>query len=213
LKTLFSFFGIALAAWAGIFLVSIKVEERKEPLEQPVFYQESKVFVPIKNFYTNQTEKPFGVFVSDRFRGFHTGADIEVKREDLTRNVPVYAIAEGLVVEARFASGYGGVVAIAHQIGQDKLFGVYGHLRLSSLNVRDGQKVKAGQLIGYLGRGFSPETDGVRKHLHFGLYKGKKVNILGYVENKEDLKNWINPTEFLRRLNANPLVIDSLLEL
>ncbi|MBI2052488.1 MAG: peptidoglycan DD-metalloendopeptidase family protein, partial [Candidatus Sungbacteria bacterium] len=87
--------------------------------------------------------------------------------------------------------------------GDLELTGIYGHLRLWDVNVKAGQKIGAGEIIGYLGADYSSETDGERKHLHFGLSRQDEVDIRGYVEGLNELKrNWINPSEFLRQINA-----------
>ncbi len=161
------------------------------------FYQ------PIKNFYQNQTVNTYGTYVSTgRFVGFHTGVDIEVESADLEKDVPVYAFYDGTVELAEFASGYGGVVAIWHQIGPQKYLAIYGHLRLKDVKVRAGQKVYSGDLIGYLGADRSAETDGERKHLHFDLHKGAVVDIRGYVNTQAELSAWANPDIVLKDLNA-----------
>ncbi|HSX25289.1 MAG TPA: hypothetical protein VLG69_04955, partial [Candidatus Andersenbacteria bacterium] len=73
-----------------------------------------------------------------------------------------------------------------------KIIGIYGHINPSSLP-KVGQKVTAGQQIGVLGKGFTSETDGERKHLHLGLVKGTTFTLLGYVPNKSQLSGWIDP--------------------
>lgn len=160
------------------------------------FYQ------PIKNFYRNQTVNMFGTLVSGRFYGFHTGVDVEIDPSDLDKDVPVRAIYNGAVEEVQNVTGYGGVVAIRHEIGPKQYVAVYGHLRLKDIKVRSNQKVYSGDLIGYLGAAYSEETDGERKHLHFGLHKGLVSDIRGYVDTKNELESWVDPTEFLRELDA-----------
>ncbi|MBI2454231.1 MAG: M23 family metallopeptidase [Parcubacteria group bacterium] len=166
-----------------------------------------EVYLPVKNFYDNQTVNPFGIYRNGRFLGYHSGVDIEVDPEDLARKVPVYSIFEGEVKAVKTANGYGGVVAVEHPFGEVKLMGIYGHVRLWDANVKVGQKISSGYLIGYLGADNSNETDGERKHLHFGLSKKTdEVDIKGYVEGLRELKeNWINPSEFLKSVGAKPM--------
>lgn len=168
------------------------------------FKPESRqVYLPIKNFYKNQAINPFGVYRNGRFVGYHSGADIEIEPEDLDKDVPVYAIYDGEVVEAGEAGGYGGVVAIKHNFeGNKDLTGVYGHLRLRDIKVSRGQKITGGSLIGYLGAAYSSETAGERKHLHFGLYKNSNMDIRGYVDNLTELSNWLSPRAFMEQVNA-----------
>ena len=157
---------------------------------------------PVKDFKQRVTKKFFGTYVTpnnspvqpEKFTGYHAGADAEYG--DAAGDVPVYAITDGTVLVARWASGYGGVIAIQHIINNQKVIGIYGHVNPSSLP-KVSVKVIAGQQIGILGKGGSNETDGERKHLHFGLVKGTTVNLLGYVKNTSQLSAWIDPLTVL----------------
>ncbi|HLZ10373.1 MAG TPA: M23 family metallopeptidase, partial [Chloroflexota bacterium] len=59
---------------------------------------------------------------------------------------PVHAPADGVVVKAEWANGYGNVVYIAHGNGYSTR---YGHL--SAFAVKPAQHVKRGDIIGYVG--------------------------------------------------------------
>jgi murein DD-endopeptidase MepM/ murein hydrolase activator NlpD len=154
----------------------------------------SAVILPIVNYVTNRTVKRFGQYVHDRFTGYHTGDDVEVA--DKTKPVPVYAIADGKVRLVKWASGYGGVMVVAFQLGGKQINAIYGHLKLSSITLKVGDKVVKGQTLATLGDDRSHETDGERKHLHFGLYEGAALKITGYVATKADLNAWIDPQTF-----------------
>jgi len=162
----------------------------------------SRLMEPIAEFEKRITKKPFGIFITpenspvqpERFSGYHTAVDVEY--EDVLDDVPVLAIAEGEVVMARSADGYGGVTVIQHGIRGEAVQSVYGHLDPASL-LRVGQNVRAGAQIGVLGEGGTSETGGERKHLHFGILKGSTVDIRGYVANKSELGGWYTPLEFL----------------
>lgn len=152
---------------------------------------------PINQFKQRVTKKFFGTFVTpgnspvspERFTGFHTGVDVEYA--DVTDNVPVFAIADGMVVTSEYALGYGGVIVIKHEASGRTLFAIYGHLRPESL-VKTGRAVTRGEKIGVLGTGYSRETDGERRHLHFGVANSN--TILGYVSSKAALlATWIDP--------------------
>lgn len=150
---------------------------------------------PTADFKARITKKMFGTYVTpenspvqpERFTGYHTGDDVEYG--DSTQDVPVYAIADGVVQEANTVSGYGGLLVIKQS---DGLYSLYGHMRVSSLT-KVGKNVKKGDKVGVLGTAFSTETDGERRHLHFAIYKGDPVDIKGYVQNKGDLSSWIDP--------------------
>lgn len=159
---------------------------------------------PIPDFTKRITIKPFGIHVApwqspiqpERFEGYHTGVDAEILPAEKDKNFFVKAVADGTVVAVRSASGYGGLVVIEHAIERKKIYGIYGHLRFSSILIKQRDTVKAGDIIGVLGDDKSKETDGERKHLHFGLYQGNLPDIRGYVQIKEELSNWINPLKF-----------------
>lgn len=163
--------------------------------------EENKLVEPIEDFYNRITKKEFGQYITkqnspvqpERFSGYHTGVDIEYV--DTEYDVPVVSIADGTVVLSRWVSGYGGVTIIKHEIKGIFYYVIYGHLDPDSiLNVN--KKIKQGERIGILGEDKSNETDGERKHLHFAIYKGNKINLLGYVQNQGELKNWIDPIDF-----------------
>lgn len=82
-------------------------------------------------------KNPFGGMSSE----FHSGMDFKGTIGD-----PIKATADGEVVLADWYGGYGRAVMIKHDYGYESL---YGHL--SGLNVMHGQKVKAGDVIGFLG--------------------------------------------------------------
>lgn len=92
----------------------------------------------------------------DPFNGegaFHTGIDI-----DAPYGTPVRAAAEGEVIGASIAGGYGREVVLDH--GHD-LHTIYGHL--SAMAVVPGQHVTRGEVIGYVGQ--SGRATG--PHLHY----------------------------------------------
>jgi len=46
------------------------------------------------------------------------------------------------------------------------------------------------------------ETDEERKHLHFGIHEGESVNLLGYVQNTNELSGWLDPCAYVCGKNA-----------
>jgi hypothetical protein len=147
------------------------------------------------------TKKPFGIYVSpqnspvqpERFQGYHTGADFEIFPDELNADVPVSAICTGTIALKEYASGYGGALVQNCMLDTQPITVIYGHLKLASISKSAGQTLDVGETIGILGKAFSSETDGERKHLHLGIHKGSSVNIRGYVASKSDLSNWIDP--------------------
>jgi murein DD-endopeptidase MepM/ murein hydrolase activator NlpD len=93
----------------------------------------------------------------------HQGVDYRARS-----GTPVYAVANGQVVSARYNGGYGNEVRIKHSSGMITL---YAHLLAYS--VRSGQTVKRGQIIGRVGS--TGRSTGA--HLHFGLMNnGRYIN-------------------------------------
>ena len=92
----------------------------------------------------------------DPFNGegaFHSGVDISCRYGE-----PVLATADGIVSYADFYNGYGRMIEIDHGGGVATR---YGHL--SGFAVTDGQTVRKGQVIGYVG--LSGRSTG--PHLHY----------------------------------------------
>lgn len=154
--------------------------------------------LPTGQFKERITKKPFGIYITppdspvqpERFTGYHTGVDVEY--QDVTADVPVYAIADGTVTAARTVSGYGGVIVIEFSLEGKKHTALYGHIRPSSLP-KIGQAVSKGEQIGVLGTGYSAETDGERRHLHFAVLSDNRLDYKGYVQEKLELSGWLDP--------------------
>jgi murein DD-endopeptidase MepM/ murein hydrolase activator NlpD len=99
---------------------------------------------------------------------FHYGIDIAG-----THGTPVYATANGQVSFAGYRGGFGNLVIISHGYG----FQTY-YAHLSGFAVSNGQWVKRGQVIGYMGR--SGRATGT--HLHYEVHvNGVAVNPYRYL--------------------------------
>lgn len=125
---------------------------------------------PVRNENLKQMASGFG-YRSDPFtkvRKFHEGMDFSAKI-----GTPIYATGDGVVDKAdNTASGYGNHIVIRHGFGYETL---YGHL--SKYNVRAGQRVKRGDVIGYVGSTGRSEAP----HLHYEVHKnGEVVNPLNF---------------------------------
>lgn len=155
---------------------------------------------PVAEFASRITKKPFGIFITpdtspiqpERFTGYHTGVDVEYG--DVAAEVSIQAVMPGIVHLSQTISGYGGIVAIEHQIEQSDVMTIYGHLNPSNL-APAGKKVTAGETIGILGAGGTLETDYERKHLHFAVLTSAKLDLRGYVPTQDELRHWRNPQE------------------
>jgi len=104
-----------------------------------------------------------------RYRPHH-GTDFGARR-----GTPLLAVNDGRVIFAGWMGGYGKVVKIKHNGGYTSL---YAHQ--SRIRVKRGQRVKKGQIIGYVGN--TGRSTG--PHLHFGLMKNGR---------------WIDPMRVLRK--------------
>lgn len=125
---------------------------------------------PVRNENLKQMASGFG-YRSDPFtkvRKFHAGMDFSSKT-----GTQVFATGDGVVERAdNTASGYGNHIVIRHGYGYETL---YGHL--SKYNVRAGQSVKRGDVIGYVGSTGRSEAP----HLHYEVHKnGEVVNPLNF---------------------------------
>ena len=112
-----------------------------------------------------------------RYRPHH-GTDFGARR-----GTPLLAVNSGKVIFSGRMGGYGKVVKIKHNGGYVSL---YAHQ--SRIRVKRGQRVKKGQIIGYVGstgRSTGP-------HLHFGLTKNGR---------------WINPMKVLRKKSAGGTIL------
>lgn len=97
----------------------------------------------------------------------HNGIDIALTSEP--KQGTIVAAADGVVVKAGPATGFGNWVVIEHYDSMQRLVctTVYGHMKTIYVNV--GDKVAAGQKIALEGN----EGIGSGMHLHFELHKGK----------------------------------------
>jgi murein DD-endopeptidase MepM/ murein hydrolase activator NlpD len=125
---------------------------------------------PVRNENLRQMASGFG-YRSDPFtkvRKFHEGMDFSAKT-----GTPIYATGDGIVGRAdNTASGYGNHIVLRHGFGYETL---YGHL--SKYKVRAGQRVKRGDVIGYVGSTGRSEAP----HLHYEVHKnGEVVNPLNF---------------------------------
>lgn len=98
----------------------------------------------------------------------HSGLDFTADR-----GTEVYATGDGVVVKVESKRwGYGKSIIIDHGFGYKTL---YAHL--SKFEVKEGQKIKRGELIGLIGS--TGKSTG--PHLHYEVIKdGVKVNPIGY---------------------------------
>lgn len=128
---------------------------------------------PVSNKELIRLASGFGIRIHPiyRVRKMHTGIDFSANI-----GTPIYATADGVVEEVQINfSGYGKLVEIDHGFGYRTR---YAHMH--GFSVRKGQKVRRGDLIGYVGNtGLSTAP-----HLHYEvLINGKQVDPIHYFFN------------------------------
>ena len=111
--------------------------------------------VPLKNYTISS---PFG----NRGGEFHRGIDLAAPQGE-----PIYASKAGTVIKAEFHPSWGNYVAIEHEDGTTAL---YAHQQ--EYQVKVGDKVKQGQIIGYVGS----TGNSTGSHLHFELCLDHSLN-------------------------------------
>ena len=125
---------------------------------------------PVKNENLKRMASGFG-YRTDPFtkaRKMHEGMDFTAKT-----GTPIYVTGDGFVARAdNTASGYGNHVVVRHGFGYET---VYAHL--SRYKCKRGQRVKRGDIIGYVGS--TGRSEG--PHLHYEVRNnGKVVNPLNF---------------------------------
>lgn len=125
---------------------------------------------PIANQELTRLASGFGIRIHPilKVRKLHTGLDYSAPR-----GTPIYATGDGKIITVRTNfGGYGKEVEIDHGYG---FVTKYAHME--SFNVKQGQKIKRGECIGYVGntgRSTAP-------HLHYEIIKdGQKINPVHY---------------------------------
>jgi murein DD-endopeptidase MepM/ murein hydrolase activator NlpD len=127
---------------------------------------------PVDNRDLKRMASGFGFRIHPIYRvaRMHTGLDFTA---DI--GTEIYATGDGVVKAPNGGSGYGLHIVVDHGFGYQTL---YAHM--SRMAVRPGEKVKRGQIIGYVG------NTGVSSgpHLHYEVIKnGQKVNPAYYFYN------------------------------
>lgn len=104
----------------------------------------------------------------------HKGIDFTA-----SRGTPVYATGDGIVTTAYYSSSYGNVIFINHGYGYQTR---YAHL--NKFNIKVGQHVKRGEVIGFVGNTGRSEAP----HLHYEvIYKHSHTDPINYFQ--RDLSN------------------------
>lgn len=125
---------------------------------------------PVRNRELKHAISGFGYRIDPVYktRHMHTGVDFTANK-----GTEVFVTGDGVVKEIQNKVwGYGKCIIVDHGFGYQTL---YAHL--SAFKVKEGQKVKRGELIGLIGS--TGKSTG--PHLHYEVIKdGEKVNPIGY---------------------------------
>lgn len=120
---------------------------------------------PISNKDLTRTASGYGMRIDPiyRTRRFHSGMDFSAKT-----GTDIYATGNGVVTFSGWRQGYGNCLIIDHGFGYQTL---YGHMQ--KFKARVGQKVKRGEIIGYVGN--TGKSTG--PHLHYEvIVRGRHDN-------------------------------------
>lgn len=124
---------------------------------------------PVSNKNLKKTASGYGLRIDPIYKTtkFHEGMDFSANI-----GTPVYATGNGKVKKAGWQSGYGKLIIIDHGFGYETW---YAHL--NDYDVRVGQKVLRGEVIGEVGN--TGKSTG--PHLHYEVHvKGRVVNPVNY---------------------------------
>ncbi len=161
---------------------------------------------PISNPLSRVTKKPFAIYITkqnspvqpEKFSGYHTGTDFEILDGEQDQEVEILVTCNGKLLQKKYATGYGGVVVQSCKLDGADVTIIYGHLQLASIAAKVGDELTQNTKLGILGKGYTTETDGERKHLHFGVHKGTGLNILGYVQKASQTSDWLNALDYIK---------------
>jgi murein DD-endopeptidase MepM/ murein hydrolase activator NlpD len=157
-----------------------------------------KAFSPIAKNFPYSHCRDFGTSRSYGFSRTHLGNDLMGQV-----GTPITAVEDG-IVEAMGWNQYGGW-RIGIRSHDTKRYYYYAHLRKNfpyRKDLKEGSEVKAGDVIGYLGRSGYSRTENVNNiktpHLHFGM------QLIFDESQKECLSEiWIDVYEIVRLLDSN----------
>jgi murein DD-endopeptidase MepM/ murein hydrolase activator NlpD len=157
----------------------IQLAKRKEDMLKSV-----PAILPISNDNLTRTASGYGLRIHPIYKitKFHYGMDFTAPA-----GTDVYATGDGSVVAVQSSQrGLGKHIIIDHGFGY---FSIYAHL--NDFNVRNGQKVHRGDVIGYVGN----SGTSVANHLHYEIkLNGRNIDPVNYYF--EDL----SPSEYERMI-------------
>ena len=139
-------------------------------LNREAFYRAMPAIQPVSNKELRRLSSGFGRRLDPilKVKKMHYGVDFSAPQ-----GTPIYATADGRVsVQRKLTTNIGWYIKIDHGFGFETL---YGHM--SRFNVKKGDYVKRGQIIGWVGN----TGKSTAPHCHYEVHKnGQKVNPVFY---------------------------------
>jgi hypothetical protein len=153
-------------------LVAFSTRKHFQPIESVGLVKQDKLSLslPIERKHSFLLESGYGERMHPVLgvKRLHTGIDLTT-----AEGIPVVASEEGVVTTAKLADAWGNIIIVQHD---DTYSTSYSHLK--SMNVKPGDKVTKGQVIGLVGHTGMSSKD----HLHFELLKnGTAVDPMSFL--------------------------------
>ena len=149
---------------------------------------------PVRNIQLKRISSYFGYRVDPfyKVKKFHEGIDFSAPR-----GTPIHVTGDGRVVQVkRSRRGYGNEIVVDHGYGYKTL---YAHL--SAFDVKRGQRVKRGQVIGLIGN----TGKSTAPHLHYEVRKNNRpVNPIYFFYND------LTPNEYSKMLELSKIPTQSM---
>ncbi len=124
---------------------------------------------PVSNKELKRLSSGFGTRIDPiyKVRKMHAGIDFSAPI-----GTPIYATGDGVIKVVKKTYASGNMIKLDHGFGYVTLY-----LHMDRFNVKKGQKVKRGEIIGYVGN----TGKSTAPHLHYEVHKdGRRVNPVHY---------------------------------
>jgi murein DD-endopeptidase MepM/ murein hydrolase activator NlpD len=162
-------------------------EIEKLALQRVDYLQKVPAIQPISNKDLRRTASGWGWRVHPiyKIKKFHYGLDFSAKE-----GTPIFTTGDGEIEFLQKGDkGYGNVIIVNHGYGYKTL---YGHT--SKFNVKVRQKVKRGDIIGFVGN----TGTSTGSHLHYEVFKnGQRINPINFFFND------LTPDEYERMIEIS----------
>ncbi|WP_194775628.1 M23 family metallopeptidase [Pararhodonellum marinum] len=170
-----------------LYVQSVSYDELSEmALNKEEYWASIPAIQPLQNEDLNRLASGFGIRLHPilKVKKMHTGIDFSAPT-----GTPIYATGDGVIKEVKTEfGGYGKFVEVDHGFGF-----VTRYAHMNDFNVKRGQKVKRGDLIGYVGNTGSSTAP----HVHYEVIKDG---------------NYVNPVHYFFK-DLEPAEFDKILEL